>query len=293
MVVKISGVALALAVAGFSGEAYAQSVEIDNAVARVIYRVENRSDIEVSVVEEGRTNLPPLRVSRNGRNVKIDGQLSGRNRIGSCNSNRAGTEAPSSPGANARVTVRGVGTVDVNDVPLIIIKGPRNASINTNGAVYGSVARGADNVDIYTGGCGGWVIGNVRDTVTVSIGGSGNVWTGTARNMQLNIGGSGTVRATRIEDLNINIGGSGNVVVGEVRGDVDVRVGGSGNVDINEGRIGSLKARVAGSGTIRFAGTVRDLDASIMGAGNIEVDRVTGNVNRRIVGVGAIRIHNQ
>ena len=293
MAVKISGVTLVLALAGFSGEAYAQSVEIDNAVARVVYRVENRSDIEISVVEEGRTNLPPLIINRSGRNVKIDGQLTGRTRIGSCNSNRVGPDAPSSPGANARVTVRGVGTVEVNDAPLIIIKGPRNASINTSGAVYGSVARGADNVEIYTGGCGGWVIGNVRDKVTVSIGGSGNVWTGSARAMQLNIGGSGTVRSTRIDELDINIGGSGNVEVGEVSGDVDVRVGGSGNVEINNGRIGMLKARVAGSGTIRFDGTVRDLDASIMGAGNIEVDRVTGNVSRRVVGIGTVRIRNE
>lgn len=292
MTVKIAGVVLSLAVAGLASTAQAQSVEIDNAVARVIYRVENRSDLEVTVAETGRADIPALQIRRVGRNIHIDGLLEGRNRINGCHS-RSGASAPATPGENASVSIRGLGRIDLKDAPLLIIKGPRDVSIKTSGGVYGTVARGADNVAIATGGCGAWVVGNTSDAINVSIGGSGNVWTGSSRNMQLNIGGSGTVRSTRVNDLAVNIGGSGNVYIGEVRGDMDVRVGGSGNVEVGSGNIGQMQARVAGSGSLDINASVRDLDATIMGAGNIVVDRVTGNVSRRVVGVGNIRIRDQ
>lgn len=292
MAVRIAGAALALTLAGISGEAYAQSVEIDRAVARVVYRVENRSDIEVTVLEEGRSALPALRISRNGNDVKIDGQLQGRNRISTCRNNGPSGSPPASPGVNATVTVRDIGQVDVENAPLILIRGPKDASIKSSGAIYGSVGREAENVSISSGGCGAWVVGNVSDTLSVSIGGSGNVWTGSAQTLQLNIGGSGTVNSTRIDNLRVNIGGSGNVRVAEVQGDMEVRIGGSGDIEVSSGQVGTMDARIAGSGSIKFDGTARDLNATIMGAGSIEVDQVTGSVSRRIVGVGAIRVHN-
>lgn len=292
MVVRISGMVLALSMAGLAGGAQAQSVEIDNAVARVIYRVENRSDLEVTVVETGRSDIPAIQITRVGRDIRIDGSLEGRNRINGCRSS-SGATAPSLPGEGASVSVRGLGRIELKDAPLLIIKGPRDVSIKTAGGVFGTVARGADNVAITTGGCGGWVVGNTSDSINVSIGGSGNVWTGTSRNMQINIGGSGTVRSVRVNDLSVNIGGSGNVYVGDVRGDMNVGVGGSGNVEVAAGNIGHMRARVAGSGSLDINASVRDLDATIMGAGNIVVDRVTGNVSRRVVGVGNIRIRNE
>ena len=290
---KLTVLAVSAAVMGFASAASAQTVHIEDAAARVIYRPENRSDFEVAITGNGASNLPQLRVERSGGDLRINGGLSrNRNvRVTRCRNGNADMP-PASPGQGASVNVPGIGTIEMVNTPLIVISGPRDAKIRTSGVVHGTVARGAENVDIGFGGCGSWVVANTDDRVRISIGGSGHVWTGRARRMDLNIGGSGRVRAGSVEQLDVAIGGSGDIDVRRVSGPVKVAVSGSGNVTIADGNMPTMDARIMGSGNIEAGGVVGDLNARIMGAGNIQVERVTGNISRTVVGVGRITVND-
>ncbi len=257
-----------------AGSASAQSVKIENAVARVIYVVEDRRDIAIEVSNEtGAT--PELRMSRSGDDITIRGNIGGRRntiRINECHSGRS--RAPqSSPGEGASVTIEGR-RVALSDAPMIVVRGPRTVKISTTGAVFGSIGRGAQSVELGSGGCGDWVVANVSGASDISIGGSGQVWSGSSQRLKVAIGGSGDVRAGRVEAL-------------------EVAIGGSGDVSVTGGRVSDLSAQIVGSGDVDIATTVQDASVGIMGSGDVRIQRVTGNVSKRIAGSGEVRIAQQ
>lgn len=269
--------------------AMAQSVNIDSTVARVVYVPQDRADFEITVTNE-RGVLPPLRVTRRGQDVTIANSGNHRLlRLSSCNVHRS-TAAPTSPGAGARVNVRNIGQVNLEDAPHILISGPRDVDIRASGAVFGSIGRGARSVDLSNGGCGEWVVANVNGDSRIRLGGSGNIWTGSARTLDANIGGSGNIHSTSVEGLKVSIGGSGDVDVQRVNGDVTISIAGSGGVDIDGGRIASMTASIAGSGDVEADAVVTDLSASIVGSGDIKVRRVTGNLSQRVIGSGKVYV---
>lgn len=272
--------------------ANAQSIRIENVIARVVYMPENRSDIAVEV-QQGNSSLPAPQVVRDGPNVRIDGNVHRRNlrsRTLNCSGSNRGSVPPTRPGEGAYASMRGTGRVALLDAPLIVIRGPLRADLRTDGAVYGAVGRGAQDVKLAAEGCGNWVVANVANDTELSIAGSGDVWTGSARNMKISIGGSGDVRSTSIRNLTVNIAGSGDVDVQRIDGDASVVIAGSGDVDIASGRVGALSVNVLGSGDVSIAGVVRDVSATIAGSGDIVIDRVTGNVSQRSLGGGEVRI---
>lgn len=278
----------------FGGVANAQNVRVENAIARVVYIPENRSDVDVEI-QSGTANLPPLDIRRSQGVVTIDGNIN-RNarRVRTLNCQGGGnSEPPSRPGEGAYASVPGISRVSLMDAPLIIIRGPRDANIGTNGAVHGAIGRGANDVRLSSSGCGNWVIANVRGNTDVNIGGSGNIWTGATESLRINIGGSGDVRATTVKDLRVRIGGSGDVDVQRAVGDVSISVAGSGNVEISEGRINALQVSVMGSGEVEVGGVVNDVSATVAGSGDVVVHRVTGNVSQRILGSGKVRVLNR
>ena len=100
---------LSAAAASASGASAAErSVQIKNAVARVIVVPSDRQDVTV-VIKVPRADLP-LKVSRKGDVLVIDGDLRW-NRIRNCRG----------AGDKASVDVRGVGTVDWAGMPEVII----------------------------------------------------------------------------------------------------------------------------------------------------------------------------
>ena len=119
--------AVALAAAA---PAAAQSVEIKDAVARVVVIVEDRADVAVSV-EAGAADLPALRLRREGDRTVVDGGLAERrfgvrqSRIREC---RSGPDGAAEPGQGATVEVRGMGRVQVSQAPRVIIGTPRCTS---------------------------------------------------------------------------------------------------------------------------------------------------------------------
>lgn len=282
----------AMAMLAASG-ASAQAIKIENAVARVVYIVEDRSDVAVEVSNETGA-MPALQVSRSGGDVTIRGNVGGRRntiRINECHTGRS-RSPQSSPGEGASVTIDGT-RIALSQAPMIVLRGPRSVKINTSGAVFGSIGRGAQTVELGSGGCGDWVVANVSGSSSINIGGSGQVWSGSADRLKVAIGGSGDVRAGQVRALEVAIGGSGDVSVQEVNGPVAVSIAGSGDVNVADGRISDLSAQIVGSGDIDIGGTVEDASVGIMGSGDVRVRRVTGNVTKRVFGSGEVRITQQ
>lgn len=263
----------------------AQEAEIEDAVARVIVMVEDRADIGVEITQ-GTSGLPPLRVTRRGTKVMIDGDLSGRD-INECSGNASGA---SQPGQGAFVNVRGVGRVDMTQAPLIVLRTPRAVNVEVEGAVYGSVGRGATSIELSNAGCGSWTVANTTGALSVSLAGSGDVRAGTSASVDASVAGSGDLAAGATRSLDASVAGSGNVNIASVDGPVDVSVAGSGDVLVRGGRTPRLDVSIAGSGNVDFQGEAGDVDASMVGSGDVRVASVTGSVDRSIIGSGQVTV---
>jgi len=282
----------AAALVALAGPALARepSVEIRHAVARVAVVVEDRADIAVEV-EQGSSNLPPIRVTREGDETRIDGGLRRRGWFGGDNIRSCDTGPRTGrAGEGASAEVRGIGRIALADAPLIVIRTPRDVDLGASGAVFGSVGRGARSVDLGNGGCGSWDIANVDGPLSLSVGGSGDMRAGTSRSLDVAIGGSGSVSAGATGALEVAIGGSGDVVVTRIEGPLDISIGGSGDVQVRGGTAPEVGISIAGSGNVDFDGVAGDVSVSIMGGGDVDIARATGSVSRSIVGGGDVRI---
>lgn len=120
---------------------------------------------------------------------------------------------------------------------------------------------------------------NIRVTITtpdiksIFLNGSGNIRTGQHFNgseLSMEINGSGTIfsEASEFAKLHLKINGSGKADVDEIISDhADVTINGSG--DIRVLALESLKARISGSGTIRYSGNPETVDTQISGSGKV------------------------
>ncbi len=276
------GVAV-LALAG-AGAARAASVDIRHAAARVTVIPENRSDVKVEFIT---TNAAlPLQVTRRGDRVVVDGDL--KRRIRNCHGGRWDGSRPRDE--KMHVTVRGVGRVDWDDLPQVVVRTPMNARIDASGAVFGSVGR-SGSLELDNAGCGDWTIANVAGPASIDIAGSGDARMGSARQLRLRIAGSGDVEVTHVAGpANIDIAGSGDVHLASIAGALDVDIAGSGDVKVDAGRATSMNVSIAGSGDVNFGGAAQSLRAMIAGSGDVHAGSVSGHVSRSVLGSGAVYV---
>lgn len=285
--------AVAIAAVVLAGPVFANpgpEVEIGNAVARVAVIVEDRTDIAVEI-EQGSSGLPPLRLTRNGNDVRIDGGLRRRGLFGgsSIRNCRSGP-ATGQPGEGASVEVRDIGRVNLSDAPLVVIRTPRAVDLEASGAVFGSIGRGASSVELSNGGCGAWHVANTEGPVSLSVAGSGDIRAGTSTALEASIAGSGSVTAGATRRLDASVAGSGDVTIARVDGPAEISIAGAGDVAVRAGTTPNLRISIAGSGDVAFDGVAGDVSISIAGSGDVRVARATGSVSRSIVGSGDIRI---
>ena len=252
-----------------------------------------RADVKHAVeVEQGTSGLPAIQVSRVGDEVRIDGGLRRRgflNRSDGIRNCRSGPEG-GQPGAGASVEVRDVGRVNLSDAPLIVIRTPRNVSVDASGAVFGSVGRGAASVDLDNSGCGTWNVANTEGRVSLGISGTGDIRAGTSTALDVSLSGAGSVTAGATRALDVSVSGVGDVVIARVDGPADISVSGAGDVAVRAGAVPTLSVSVSGVGDVDFDGVATDVDASVSGAGDVNIARATGSVDRSVSGVGDIRI---
>lgn len=295
------GVAAAALLAAGAASAKEPSVQIKDAVARVIVVPENRSDIKVSF--KSTNGSLPLTIRTEGDKTIVDGGLGGgfgKSRIKNCRSING----------KISVDVSGVGAVAYDAMPEVVIQVPMDTRVAAGGAVFGSVGR-SKSLSLSSAGCGDWTVANVEGAMNINVAGSGDIRTGSAGGAaDLNVAGSGDIATTGVGGalsanvagsgdiksgpiggaLSVNTMGSGDVDVASVRGDISVNIAGSGDTIIRGGRAGSVTVSVAGSGDVLFAGTAASLDANVAGSGDIRVAQVSGSVRKRAVGSGDVTV---
>ena len=253
----------------------APSVEIRDAVARVIVSPEPRSDVRVEVV---RANPRlPLHVWTFMDRTYVDGGLL--YRIRDCGER----------GGAPRVRVAGVGDVEADEMPQIVIHTPMDARISAGGAVWGQVGR-TESLDFANAGCGNWQLANVHGKLKIKQAGSGTTRAGLAASAELASAGSGFI-ATRdvagpVVAMNV---GSGDIEVGSLNGPFEVRIAGSGHVRA-AGHASAMHAQIAGSGDVDLDGVADSLRVSVMGSGGVRVRQVTGPISKAVMGSGDVRI---
>lgn len=281
----IGAAVLAVAASPAAAQTFdSRSVEIRDAVARVVVIVEDRRDVSVEV-EPGAAGLPGLQIRRLGDRVVIDGGL--RNQIRNCHS---GAAYARQPGDGAWVEVRNRGRVEMRNASLVVIRSPRDVDVSAGSAVFGSVGPGAASIELGAGGCGDWTVANTSGAMELNVGGSGTIRAGTSRRLEAKVGGSGDIVAGATGDLDAKVGGSGSITVARADGSADLAIGGSGDIVVRGGRVASLSAAIGGSGDIDFRGEARDADVAIAGSGDVRIARATGDVSRAIVGSGDVHI---
>ena len=269
-------IALAAAVAAAAGAAQAASLEIRDAVVRVTVVPEDRTDIRVDVVKP-HPQLP-LRVRHEDGRVVIDGDL-GR-RIRACNGM---ADRP-------RVKVRGVGRVDYESMPQVVVHTPRNVEVSAGGAVVGAIGR-SGGLSLANSGCSAWTIADVAGEAEIHESGAGSIRMGASERLEVHLSGAADIHATRVNrGLDARLSGAGNVRVAEVNGDMDARVSGVGKIDVRDGRARLVRASVSGIGSVDYGGATQDLDATISGLGGVHVEEVTGQVRKSVSGGGHVSI---
>lgn len=268
----LAGGVIALA----ASQAQAATVEIEDAVARVVVIPEARSDIHVEFLSKN-PDLP-ITVRSRGLNVYVDGDL-GRN-IRACRGS----------GENVSVTVSGVGEVPWSEMPQIVIRTPMDVNLEAGGAVFGAIGR-SGSVKLANAGCGDWIVANTAGALDVSQAGSGDVRAGNSGEARLRVAGSGDFAARRIAGgFSVDIAGSGDVSAEEISGPLDVDIAGSGDVKVGGGQASLVSVSVAGSGNVDFRGVAGDVKARIAGSGDVRVREVTGEVSKTVMGSGKITV---
>lgn len=273
-------IALIAAAAAFSASAaQAASVQIQDAVARITVVPEDRNDIKVEIVRP-HAELP-LTVRTSGGHTVIDGDL--HRRIRDCDG----------MGSRPRVKVRGVGRVDFEDMPQIVIHTPRAVSISAGGAVVGAIGRSA-SLELKNSGCSAWTIADVAGEAVIRESGAGSIRMGASDRLEVHVSGAANIHATRVrKSLDAQLSGAGNVRVAELNGEMDARVSGVGKIDVRGGRASTVRASVSGIGSVDFGGAAQDLEASISGLGGVRVEQVTGTVRKSVSGGGNVSVGNR
>jgi len=274
MRLDIALVSAALTFAALAGSAHAApSVEIRDAVLRVVVVPEDRADVKVEVTQAN-AQLP-LTVRTSGDITVIDGDLD--RRIRSCNGSKG-------------VRVRDVGRVDAEDMPQIVIRTPRSVVLKSSGAVRGSIGR-SGALDLRDSGCSAWTIADVAGPAFVRSSGAGDIRMGQASRLTIELSGAANIRATRArEALDARLSGAGNVQVEEVGPSMDARVSGVGSIRVADGQATAVRASVSGIGGVDFGGVASRLDASVSGMGHVDVKRVNGPVSKSVSGIGSVRV---
>src|SRR5262249_27397976 len=162
-----------------------------------------RADVKVEMLTTNRDL--PLEVSQTGAGVIIDGRLS--HRIRDCHAS----------GDHPWTSVRGVGRVDYKDMPQIVIHAPKAVTLESNGAIVGSVGRSA-SLDIHNSGCSAWTIADVAGDAMLRDSGVGAIRMGQAQRLEVRLSGVTNVHVNRVSGLDANLSGTGGLTLNELNG---------------------------------------------------------------------------
>lgn len=252
----------------------AAEVTIRDAAALVRVTPEDRADVALAIVNEGRLPSPEVRISRN--RLVIDGRL--RRGIRSCHVS----------GNEFEVVTAHHGRLQAADLPVIEVRVPRDAVVSAGGAVRLHMAP-AHSATIRVDGCGDADIVRVEEAANISIAGTPDVRLYDAGTAEVRVAGAGDVVVGVVRSgLTVSLAGAGDFTAARVDGPTNIALQGSGDVIIRDGRATTLSVVLAGGGDVIHSGSAQQLDAVIVGGGDVRVRTVTGQVSRRVLGGGEV-----
>jgi len=246
-------------------------LRLKHLAAIVTITPEDRTDYVIEIDSPGGVPMPT--VSSSDGAVIIDGRLRGR--ISRCND-------------DGTANLRGYEPITPANLPRITIRAPRQLRVTRSGAGRTEIAD-TETLDLELSGCGAITAGNVAGLLELDVAGSGQVQTGSARELNADVAGSAEVTVGAIaERAEVDIAGSGAVTIASLTGTLSADGAGSGNVIIQAGAVTSADVDLAGSGDVDIAAPVQSLNVSIVGSGDVQVTATVGDIEADIAGSGSV-----
>lgn len=252
----------------------ATKVVIRDVAALVRVTPEDRSNVLLSIVNDGRLPAPEMRV--NGNRLVIDGGL------------RRGIRHCDVDGNDFEVVTARYGALHARDLPVIELRVPRDVEISAGGAVRFHLAP-ARSAKVRLDGCGDADIVRVENAAEIAVSGTQDLRIYDAGSAEVRLAGTGDIVMGVVRSgLAVSVAGAGDFTAARVDGPTNIALQGAGDVIIRDGRATTLSVVLAGGGDVIHNGTAEQLDAVIVGGGDVRVRRVTGEVSRRVLGGGEV-----
>lgn len=241
-------------------------VELSGIAARLRVVPENRTDISVEIEPGVNLPIPTARLERG--HLVIDGGLG--MTTNNCRTRFDGVGLAEVPG---------VGAVDVEAMPVIVVRTPRQLNLLVRGVVVSDIGA-SDGGRVRIDGCGDARVGNAAYALEVGLHGFGNVDVGAVRGtLTAQLFGVGNLSVARADgDAIANLIGSGDLTVGPVGGAMEARMQGSGELTV--GAVGAGAAlRLPGSGPVHFGAITGRTTIEASGSSVARIDAVRGDMH--------------
>jgi hypothetical protein len=253
-------------------------IELRDLAARVVVTPEDRSDIDIRV-RYGKAQVPTLMVSHRGDTTVLNGHISDRSHGFSLRVNLEND-------TNGTVYIGGLGKLNIQDLPLVLVRVPMHASVKDSAFVMGRIGP-AQSVDLITNGSGNWAVDPVNGPLSIINSGDGEIHVARAGDAIVDNMGSGAITLDGVGNLKASLTGSGDFIVGR-SGVTDLQNQGSG--DMTLGNVAALRAELSGSGDMTVGAVGNAFTLVNNGSSDVNVTRVSGPVTLNLAGSGDVSI---
>ena len=289
LILTAAGVAALLAL-GAATEASAQyrllsdgpQIELRDMVARVVVTPEQRSDIDIKV-RYGNAKLPTLMVSHRGNVTILNGHLDESGATGDFNLRINISDTKPDGGT---VHISGLGTIPVNDLPLVFIRVPANAVVKDSAYVFGHIGP-SQSLDFVMNGDGDWVVDPVSGPLNVISSGSGSISLTSAGDSIIDNMGSGDISLDSARTLKVSLSGSGSFTSGQ---SADTELQNQGSGDVTLGHVQRLNVQLNGSGDLASTTVNGPFNLVNNGSSDVSIGKVYGPIMLSLSGSGDVGI---
>lgn len=242
----------------------ASKLELETLAANIIVKVEERSDIEVSM-EGIESELKDISLKQESGTLKVSGKSNNTSNSQTIIGDNSFSSIIRNSFSSGNISINGSSiSIDGNTTTIngkeitakITIKVPRHTPIKTK-SIIGNV-----------------LIGDTEGDINISNLGSTNY----------NIG--------KITNAQIQSQGSGDVTIKSVAGNVSTNSMGSGDIDIKNGNIENLTISCMGSGDFSFNGKAKNASITSMGSGDVDINKIENRPSISKMGSGDVDIGN-
>lgn len=252
-------------------------IELRDLAARVVVTPENRSNVDIRV-RYGKAQVPTLMVSSRGDTTVLNGHLSDRFHGFSLRVNIDDN--------HNTVAISGLGAVNIDDLPLVLVRVPMHASVKDSAYVIGRIGP-SQGVDLTMNGGGAWTVDPVSGPLSIINTGSGDIHVTQAGDAIVDNMGGGAITLDSVGNLKASLTGSGDFIVGH-SGVTEVQ--NQGSSDMTFGNVAAMRAELNGSGDMTVGTLGNGFTLINNGSSDVRVTRVSGPVQLNLSGSGDVSI---